>query len=242
MEEGELIKEEGEITFMFEVPKVQAQKFNSYPCDQCYFKSFRFESLKKHKVKAHNMIVSCKKCNFHSSKWSSIKNHNFRGHTFLKCSLCDYTASRKDSLKGHIRFKHDKILFDCDICDYKANWKRQLVFHKRSVHENIIFKCIKCNYENLNKWHLKQHVKSEHEGFQYKCEKCEIVYKQQSILNNHKCSNGSIYKCDQCSYRTFRKHRIQQHKKFAFKWVKGEKVSMHTPQQMLGNNDIKIEN
>ena len=48
--------------------------------------------------------------------------------------MCDYAASRRDTLAKHKMAVHDKVKdFKCDICQYAANRKEHLMKHKKHI-------------------------------------------------------------------------------------------------------------
>ena len=63
------------------------------------------------------------------------------------CDQCDYKATLKWTLLGHLKSKHEGIKYPCDQCDFKATHKGTLKSHMKSIHEGV------------NLW---KHIKSKH--------------------------------------------------------------------------------
>ena len=56
----------------------------------------------------------------------------------FKCQLCEKSYSDKDSMKRHVRWKHDKKIkkFECDFCDMIFNYKSSLKRQIKNSHAN----------------------------------------------------------------------------------------------------------
>ena len=53
-----------------------------------------------------------------------------------KCGMCDYAASRKDTLAKHKMAVHYRVKdYKCDTCQYAASRKEHLMKHKKAFHE-----------------------------------------------------------------------------------------------------------
>jgi KRAB domain-containing zinc finger protein len=94
-----------------------------------------------------------------------------------KCSICDFTTSRKETLKVHVESIHEgKKLHKCSICDYTSSYKGHLKTHIESVHEgNKPYKCSICFYSSSRKDSLKIHIQSAHKGKKHKCSICNFA-------------------------------------------------------------------
>ena len=55
------------------------------------------------------------------------------------CGLCEYQATRKESLNKHERSVHEGIKYPCSQCEYQATSKSNLQKHRRSVHNEIVY-------------------------------------------------------------------------------------------------------
>ena len=68
----------------------------------------------------------------------------------LKCSICDYNCSDKESLKAHVNSVHEnKKPYKCLVCDniycFKVNFEKHIAL----VHENKKpQKCLLCDYSS----------------------------------------------------------------------------------------------
>ena len=55
---------------------------------------------------------------------------------FLYCTSCEYRTTRKDTLKAHIRSKHERsVIFYCTWCVYQTTWISGLKRHMEAIHE-----------------------------------------------------------------------------------------------------------
>ena len=66
----------------------------------------------------------------------NIANSIQRGNNSHKCTICDYSSSKKEYLKQHINSVHEgKKPNKCSICDYSCSRNTNLKQHIESVHE-----------------------------------------------------------------------------------------------------------
>ena len=52
------------------------------------------------------------------------------------CTECDYRTTRGDTMKEHIKGKHEKsVIFRCTLCVYQTTWRSGLKRHMEAIHE-----------------------------------------------------------------------------------------------------------
>ena len=141
------------------------------------------------------------------------------------CPHCEYKATKKGSLQGHIKSVHDGQKFQCPNCEYKATIKGNLQRHIQSVHEGKKFPCPHCDYkatfqENLQKHikaihegNLQKHIKSVHEGHMFPCPQCNNKFTQKGSLQRHIKSvhDGQKFPCTHCEYKATRRDTLKSH-------------------------------
>ena len=104
-----------------------------------------------------------------SSEVAPIKNRH-------RCSQCNYSTKRKESLKNHINVVHEggkALVLKCDICGISACSKYKIIDHKLRVHEGIRrFKCAICrDFETFERFKMVLHIKKLHPD---KCEESSV--------------------------------------------------------------------
>ena len=58
----------------------------------------------------------------------------YNNKTF-KCNQCDHMASKKSSLKVHVKPHHEGVKFACEKCEMKYKAKISLASHVQPIHE-----------------------------------------------------------------------------------------------------------
>ena len=126
---------------MISVPQSGAQP--RHQCNICFKVFSSGSALGGHKSAAHrngkgvtNLAeYRCDRC-FRS--FTTI--HGLNGHrrhcTVFPCDHCEYRATRKDNLYGHLRDKHDIAPFVCNIddCSSAFRYYRELQKHQKLYH------------------------------------------------------------------------------------------------------------
>ena len=76
-----------------------------------------------------------------SKQIQSYTNEQFQIHVRYPCSLCDFKAAKKYSLKRHKMSVNESVKYPCNQCDYKAGLKTNLKRHVRSIHKSVMYPC-----------------------------------------------------------------------------------------------------
>ena len=77
----------------------------------------------------------------------------------FKCDQCTNGFKTQNSLNNHIRSIHGEKRFSCTLCDFVANRKDTLKAHKESIHENKKnWFCEACPFSSYTKQQFKIHI------------------------------------------------------------------------------------
>lgn len=105
-------------------------KIKCFKCPTCdkVFPAYRYlvrhleRHEKKTEVKKEALELSCYKCNIcqkcFTKKESMIKHTRIHTRDLLKCTLCDFTCSKKVALKMHVVSHEGNRKYKCDRCDF----------------------------------------------------------------------------------------------------------------------------
>ena len=100
--------------------------------------------------------------------------------------------------------------YPCDKCKYLATTANSLKLHIKSKHEGVNFPCEKCEYVATQASNLKQHIETKHEGVRYPCDKCEYAATTANSLK-YNIKAGRMWKnvyYELFSYQTENVHEI----------------------------------
>ena len=113
-----------------------------YPCPLCGCHVMSFETLQRHKEKAH-ASYSCDQCVFSAQEACQLKEH-------------------KDFVHSGLQRNHKKNKFLCDQCDFSFTRSQKLKLHKDADHFGKRYKCGRCStlFKRLD--HLKRHKLNKH--------------------------------------------------------------------------------
>ena len=135
-------------------------------CDQCEFKTAKFEAMYRHKREKHmGLEKKCTDCDYTNIYPNRMKKHFNQVHrgikrkNFEKCrrESCEYAGTTNClELESH-------SLFICQKCQLSFERSDSFKFHNEKIHEGVIFKCSYCDvYSNAKKSNLERHVLSKH--------------------------------------------------------------------------------
>ena len=166
----------------------------------------------------------------------------------FNCGQCDYTTSRKEHVRGHIKYAHEGIvnMIACDHCDYMTEQKCNLMKHLTKRHGEVNLKmekmknlsCDQCDYRTSRKANLKGHLKFVHEGNinMIPCNHCDYMSVRKDALKSHltkmhgwvnsKKDEIKNHSCKQCDYMTSGKANLRGHIKYAHENNKNMHVCM----------------
>ena len=181
-------------------------------CDKCKKGFIHKSSLDYHTSQNHLNRV-CELCGIGYQSFSGLRLHMARNHTtgdepVLMCDKCEFTATHKDLLKNHIRYKHnvDKHK-NCPCCDFTTPTDQKLCIHIDVHHpeyEDKKFFCDKCGKSFIYELSLKQHVKFE----------CKFSDYARNVKNLRRQTVKRIeVKCDYCFKTIINGQNIKLHYK-----------------------------
>ena len=124
-----------------------------------------------------------------------------------KCPLCEYSTNRADNFKRHVLIHEESKPRICKICkeSYPMNLKKK--------HKCPGYRCNICGYSNRNLFTFNTHLKV-HQKETIKCQICEKVFDSEKKIKRHMithASDGQVFQCDQCGYRTLHKSNLKRH-------------------------------
>ena len=146
----------------------------------------------------------------------------------LQCDLCQYKATRKDSLRKHLQNhtnlkvtqkqsreqnKEKERKLNCDNCEKTFTTSASLRKHK-TWHTDYPkpFKCNTCGYATHAERILRNHIQI-HDGRKYKCEICNKDLNSEGSRKSHiKLSHHEgekKHKCDKCDFAFTMKHQLK---------------------------------
>ena len=219
-----------------------------WKCQQCESRYGSRFQLKVHQDGKHNGIVY--KCNICENVYTTkviLRNHIKRTHVLkdYKCNQCNFETKTKDRLLMHQTTVHGLPEYKCNhcikkfttiinlrrhemshneierkhkclLCDYKAKAKNELERHKQTVHEGRKFYCDTCSFSCSDYYNLKIHDLSIHQKkFDYECDQCTYKTVSKKRLNEHKRKKHEniIYSCSKCEANFDSDYRFKQHKR-----------------------------
>ena len=106
----------------------------------------------------------------------------------FKCEQCDFTSTRKVTLKAHKEVKHKGLMRTCDICGAKCKSIEDVMQHRELVHKLSIYKCSVCDFTSRSKSEGEEHMKTHNEvrfDERADCNKCEFAAINADELNAH---------------------------------------------------------
>ena len=165
---------------------------NLTPEDNTTYNDVTENNLTEKDIKNHEdskqSIIKKYQCQLCEKQYINTRNLNthiksvHEGVTY-NCSIqnCEYIATRRDSLRRHIRSEHFNEVHQCHLCDYQSKNKNHLTEHIRYMHEKIDnTRCIECN-KSVQERYLSKHMKRFHSEGQpkYSCKLCKFqtIYK-----------------------------------------------------------------
>jgi len=104
-----------------------------------------------------------------------------------KCSTCEKTYKRSDSLKRH-QIKHRNISYKCKDCNKKYSDRASVLYHIKEKHSRIdsIEPCSLCGKTFLTLKTLKYHLNAHARVMAFKCEHCPAEFCNPWNKSRHK--------------------------------------------------------
>ena len=200
-------------------------------CTACNFTTSYPSKLKQHfnqvhlkiqrKQKMYPTICRKKFCpEFHTKNCKELVKHSL-----FYCDQCSFSSPRNDSVKSHIQYVHDGVIFKCEECTgYIVKTKSALERHVLSKHpgsqqkSNPIFcKEDECTFVTVVDIDMKRHTRAKHEGvIKYRCNimNCNYGTESKKAFGYHTKSHTFAEKG---SEKKIRKHSNEYHLKYTCK-------------------------
>ena len=110
----------------------------------------------------------------------------------FKCHICDYSASRKDLLKGHIKGVHDNERNEvCPLCGKRFLTRTKLDKHILTHSDKKLYSCDKCGTKLKNYSCVRSHMMNVH-GEKISCDICQKDFFKPEGLRRHRMSEHGI--------------------------------------------------
>ncbi|XP_044155467.1 zinc finger protein 335-like [Bufo gargarizans] len=184
-------------------------------------------------VNAHDsndpQMFRCQQCNYQCRRWSSLKEHmfNHQGNKPHKCDQCNYTSVyKKDVIRHSAVHQHERkkkclmisktTTYPCPVCNRVYIMQKRLTQHMKTHSTEKPHMCDKCGKAFKKRYTFKNHLLTHlHcvEENRYKCEFCDYMCEDRKQLLNHQLThmNDKPFKCNQCTYHTFRQDFLLTH-------------------------------
>ena len=177
--------------------KLRLQSGEVDECDQCEFKTAKFEAMYRHKREKHmGLEKKCTDCDYTNIYPNRMKKHFNQVHrgikrkNFEKCrrESCEYAGTTNClELESH-------SLFICQKCQLSFERSDSFKFHNEKIHEGVIFKCSYCDvYSNAKKSNLERHVLSKHSENEVKRQRRTLKFCEEEGCT-YADSNGELKK------------------------------------------------
>ncbi|RWS12494.1 zinc finger protein 616-like protein [Dinothrombium tinctorium] len=180
----------------------------NFICDFCG-KAFKNQKqLINHKVRHKNSADPSKRAS--ENGVTKTRTH--------QCPICSRVFNDSRPLRIHMNMVHHKLRpYICSHCNHSAASRSALRTHLRSHTGEKPFKCEKCSYTTSDHNSLRRH-KMRHSGERpYKCPFCPYACIQSSTYKQHLrskhpgLSEGLMFICSQCGFKTVNNDNYQTH-------------------------------
>ena len=196
----------------------------------------------------------CKFCNKEYRSTKSLKEHTESVHEgkTRNCTIdnCDFTATRRDHLRFHIRSAHFNEQTQCNLCDYQAKHKGHLTEHVLNVHdEGATYNCSiqNCDFTANKRRSLRNHINSVHLNHWHSCNLCDYKSAIKSHLTEHikymhLKSENEI--CAECNKSVQKRYLTKHMRKFHSETSKSliEDVKFVIKEDTTADNDVSENN
>ncbi|CAG9790678.1 unnamed protein product [Diatraea saccharalis] len=153
-------------------------------CDLCTARFKHRRMLTGHML-THRYRFKCKLCDFSTTRKYTVKgHHNWHQGVRFTCERCGKTFIKKTSFLSHVRIQHPNEEVWCRYCGESFISDSGLRTHRRLMHTNVIeFICAKCGEAFLNSEALAVH--NNVECSEFPCARCGESFNDQKLLKVH---------------------------------------------------------
>ena len=227
-------------------------------CEDCDYKTADTSYMYKHKRRKHSDIKhKCTDCDYSNAFPNRVTSHHKQVHLgfprvqlkfcrkdtckdvgtdncaeskhfLFLCRQCEFSTTRRDHLKAHIRRVHEgKVeLFHCGQCDFSTNLRSSLKTHisRKHIEQLMKEKCAdvkqctfeNCSFKTLFQTRLRTHVDFKHEGVvRFRCDfmNCSYATNSRRYLKEHitRHNSGQVFKCPICDHSFTKPRQRDQH-------------------------------
>jgi len=197
------------------------QKHNLYKhkknkCDLCDFRCPKKDRLLLHLFEEHDgpkpELRACDQCDYKSMLTLNLQRHKLFKHKgkkeVVKCTLCDYSCSRRGRLNVHMYKEHGEgdmpasmkapkprpweanKVRRCSQCEYETPHKQRMSIHMFKAHggpKPELRQCDQCDYKTMHTDTMQKHKLYKHEGKRIVvvCTLCGFSCSGRGILEVH---------------------------------------------------------
>ncbi|XP_065086797.1 zinc finger protein 530-like [Ochlerotatus camptorhynchus] len=163
-------------------------------CDICHKVVSNSATLKHHKTQVHSDANRhiCDVCGKELSSKHAVHRHKLQLHeavneaTRVACGLCQRWFVNEESMRHHLKTKHDNNKATCDVCSQVCPNRIALRMHKMRVHVEAAHECDICGKKFKRKIPLRDHY-AMHTGEKlYTCNLCGLQMSSSSNLYSHR--------------------------------------------------------
>ena len=147
-------------------------------CDQCDYKTTKFQAMYKHKREKHTGVKQrCSDCDYSHVYPNRVKKHYDQVHMGMKRNRGLLDKCRRDSCEfsgtTYCLELETHSLFFCEQCQLSFGRSDSLKFHKDKIHEGLVYNCDYCDiqgvvYSTARKNGLKRHIQIQHSDEDFK--------------------------------------------------------------------------
>lgn len=183
-----------------------------FSCDKCYKKYTDPSSLRRHKLRQHELV--------HGNQGNSVPSRSQRttltnGASSYICDQCGKELKSSESLTSHKRTHTGTNRCNCFVCSKTYSSPQSLASHMLTHSGIRPYRCSTCDKRFTHPSHLKRHIRLHTGEKPYKCLTCGRSFNQSSSLRQHVLihSGQKPHGCETCGklfrqYSTLQRHRL----------------------------------
>ncbi|XP_055778666.1 zinc finger protein 184-like [Salvelinus fontinalis] len=132
------------------------------------------------------------------------------------CHVCLKTFYAVYSMRKHMIFKRDQLIYQCLDCGEQFERKFNLREHTAECHPTLSSKartCHLCNKTFGSPYLMRKHLKSQHDQLPYQCRDCGEHFKRKCNLKEHTKNCPTMFSCLSCGEKFEERCNLKEHKK-----------------------------